>query len=114
MATNFQMISEMADMIGYEYDGENLKTFAEWEKEGMIVKKGQKAFMVVDLWRPFKKKIQEEGKPVIDPETGEQKEEKRFTLKTCHLFTPDQVEKGERKKKPAKKKKPAAKKKKIA
>ena len=110
MATNYQMIEEMAMLVGYEFDGENLKTFAEWEKEGMIVKKGEKAFMALELWRPFKKKIEEDGKPVIDPETGKQKEETRFMLKMCHLFTPDQVEKGERKKKPAKKKKPAAKK----
>jgi antirestriction protein ArdC len=114
MATNYEMIEEMAMLVGYEYDGENLKTFAEWAKEGYIVKKGEKAFMALELWKPFTKKVtDEEGKPVIDEETGKQKEETRFMLKLSHLFTPDQVEKGELKK-PAKKKKAYSKKKRSA
>jgi hypothetical protein len=103
MATNKEMIEEMAMLVGYEYDGENLKTFQEWAKEGMIVKKGEKAFMALELWKPFNKKVKDE-------ETGEEKEEQRFMLKMSHLFTPDQVEKGELKKKAAKKS-PAKKKK---
>jgi hypothetical protein len=106
MATNLQMIEEMANMVGFEFDGENLKTFQEWAKEGMIVKKGEKAFIAMDLWKPFKKKVKDE-------ESGEEKEETRFMLKLSHLFTPDQVEKGEIKRKAAKKK-TAAKKKKTA
>jgi hypothetical protein len=104
MATNYEMIEEMAMLVGYEYDGENLKTFNEWAKEGMIVKKGEKAFMKLDLWKPFEHKEKDEnGKPVLD-ENGKQKTETRFMLKGSALFTPDQVEKGELKKKPAKKK----------
>ncbi|MBT2728408.1 DUF1738 domain-containing protein [Bacillus sp. ISL-75] len=111
MATNREMIEETAMMIGYEYDGENLKTFQEWAKEGQVVKKGEKAFLALELWKPFTKKlVDENNKPVIDPETGKQKEETRFMLKLSHLFTPDQVEKGEIKKK----KKTASKKKKAA
>jgi antirestriction protein ArdC len=104
MATNKEMIEEMAMLIGYEYDGENLKTFQEWAKAGYIVKKGEKAFMALELWKPFTKKLDEKD------ESGNEKEEQRFMLKMSHLFTPEQVEKGELKKKPAKKK--AAKKKK--
>ena len=106
MATNKEMIEEMAMLIGYEYDGQNLKTFQEWAKAGMIVKKGEKAFMALELWKPFNKKLDEKD------ENGNAKEEQRFMLKMSHLFTPDQVEKGELKKKDPAKKKPAAKKKK--
>ena len=104
MATNREMIEEMANLMGYEYDGSNLKTFAEWAKEGYIVKKGSTAFMALELWKPFNKKV-------VDEETKEEKTEQLFMLKLSHLFTPDQVEKGELKKKPAKKKTAAKKKK---
>ena len=65
---------------------ETYLTFAEWKKRGYSVKKGQKAVLVVDLWKPFKKKI-------TDKETGEVTEENRFMLKTSHLFNSKQVEK---------------------
>ena len=106
MATNREMIEEAAMEMEYEYDGNNLKTFQEWAKAGMIVKKGEKAFMALELWKPFNKKLDEKD------ENGNEKEEQRFMLKMSHLFTPDQVEKGELKKKAPVKKKPAAKKKK--
>ena len=112
MATNKEMIEEMAMLVGFEYDGINLNTFNEWAKEGLIVKKGEKAFMSLELWKPFEKKmVDENNKPVIDEKTGKQKIETRFMLKMCHLFTVEQVEKGELKKKPAKKKAAAKKKK---
>lgn len=106
MATNKEMIEEMAMLIGYEYDGTNLKTFQEWAKAGYIVKKGEKAFLALELWKPFNKKLDEKD------ENGKPKEEQRFMLKMSHLFTPAQVEKGEVKKKKPAAKKPAAKKKK--
>jgi antirestriction protein ArdC len=106
MATNREMIEETAMLIGYEYDGQNLKTFQEWAKVGMVVKKGEKAFLALELWKPFNKKLDEKD------ENGNEKIEQRFMLKMSHLFTPDQVEKGELKKKAPAKKKPAAKKKK--
>lgn len=105
MATNREMIEELAMVMEYEYDGSNLKTFQEWAKAGYVVKKGEKAFMQLELWKPFIKKLDEKD------ESGKEKTEQRFMLKKSSLFTPDQVEKGELKKKPAAKK-PAAKKKK--
>jgi phage terminase Nu1 subunit (DNA packaging protein) len=105
MATNYQLIEEACILTNFEYDGSNLRTFNEWAKAGYIVKKGQKAFITVDLWKPFVKKlVDENNKPIIDEKTGKQKEETRFMLKKSALFTPDQVEKGELKKRPAKKK----------
>lgn len=104
MATNYEMIEETAmALYGYEFDGANLKTFQEWQKAGYTVKKGEKAFMALDLWKPFEKKLVDENdKPVIDEATGKQKTETRFMLKLSHLFTPEQVEKGVIEKKPKK------------
>lgn len=95
------MIFETANAMGYEYDGENLKTFQEWQKAGYTVKKGEKAFMSLELWKPFEKKLVDENdKPIIDEKTGKQKTETRFMLKMSHLFTPDQVEEGRIERKP--------------
>lgn len=109
MATNYEMIEEMAMLIGYDFNGLNLKTFSEWANEGMVVQKGEKAIMQLELWKPFTKKLEEDGKPVIDPKTGKQKEELRFKLVMSSLFAVEQVKAGEVKKKakkaPAKKKK---------
>lgn len=112
MATNYEIIEETAmALYGFEFDGENLKTFQEWQKAGYTVKKGETAFMALELWKPFEKKlIDENNKPIIDKATGKQKTETRFMLKLSHLFTPEQVQKGvierkPRKKVPAKKKK---------
>ena len=104
MATNREMIEELAMVMEYEYDGNNLKTFQEWAKAGYIVKKGEKAFMQLELWKPFTKKLNEKD------ENGKEKTEQRFMLQKSSLFTPDQVEKGELKKKPAKKAAPKKKK----
>jgi phage terminase Nu1 subunit (DNA packaging protein) len=113
MATNYEMIEEMAMLIGYEFNGLNLKTFAEWAKEGMIVQKGEKAIMQLELWKPFIKKIVDENnKPVIDEKTGKQKEETHFKLVMSSLFAEEQVKAGELKKKATTKKKAAPKKKK--
>lgn len=99
------MIQEASMVLGYVYDGGNLKTFNEWAKDGYIVTKGEKAFLSLKLWKPVEKKVvDEDGKPVMDEKTGKQKTETQFILKMCHLFTPEQVEKGELKKRPAKKK----------
>lgn len=100
MASNSEMILEAANLIGFEYDGTNLKTFAEWKKAGYSIKKGEKAFLALELWKPFNKKIKDE-------KTKEETVEQRFMLKLSHLFTPDQVEKTEMKtvKKAAKNKK---------
>lgn len=85
MATNYQIISEEANLHGYEYDGTNLKTFSEWKKAGYSVKKGEKAFIKVGLWKPVTVKEKDE-------KTGEEKEVRQFIMKTSFLFKPDQVQ----------------------
>ncbi|MCU4863142.1 hypothetical protein OB981_24210 [Bacillus cereus] len=101
MATNIEIVELEANMIGYEFDGENLKTFAEWKKEGYSVIKGQKALIKCGLWKPFKKKLvdEETGEKIIDEKTGKQKEETRFKLVDSALFSREQVEKKDTKKK---------------
>ncbi|HEF5065760.1 ArdC family protein [Bacillus paramobilis] len=91
--TNEEMIMEAAGMVGYHYDGENLKTFAEWKKAGFSIIKGETACMKLDLWKPFTKKlVDENGKPELDEE-GKQKEETRFKLVPSSLFAIEQVQK---------------------
>lgn len=94
MATNYEMIYELAMMVGYEFDGTNLKTFAEWKKEGYSVRKGEKACMKLDLWKPFTAKVmdKETGKQELD-ENGKPKTETRFKLVPSSLFSIEQVDK---------------------
>ncbi|WP_324658859.1 hypothetical protein [Bacillus cereus] len=101
MATNIEIVELEATMIGYEFDGKNLKTFAEWKKEGYSVIKGQKALIKCGLWKPFKKKLvdEETGEKIMDEKTGKQKEETRFKLVDSALFSREQVEKKDTKKK---------------
>ncbi|PAW37885.1 hypothetical protein CKQ70_30565 [Bacillus toyonensis] len=95
MATNLEIVELEAMMIGYEFDGNNLKSFAEWKKEGYSVIKGQKATIKCGLWKPFKKKLVDEktGEKIMDEKTGKQKEETRFKLVDTALFTREQVQK---------------------
>ena len=95
MATNIEIVELEAMMIGYEFDGNNLKSFAEWKKEGYSVIKGQKATIKCGLWKPFKKKLVDEktGEKIMDEKTGKQKEETRFKLVDTALFTREQVQK---------------------
>jgi len=83
--TNVEIITDASSLVGIEYDGSNLKTFAEWKKAGFKIIKGQKAVLSVELWKPFNKKV-------TDEKTGEEKTEKRFMLKKSHLFHSSQVE----------------------
>jgi len=83
--TNVELVTAAAEAAGIEYNGENLKTFAEWKRVGMSVKKGEKASVTVSLWKPVTK--EEENK-----ETGKMEMKKKFIKKLCHLFTPDQVQ----------------------
>lgn len=94
--TNFEIIAEYIEQneIDFDYDGNNLQTFAAWKKVGMSVKKGEKAFMKIDLWTcKLVEDKDEEGKVVIDEKTKKPKMKKKFFLKSAALFTAEQVEK---------------------
>lgn len=79
--TNLEIITAEAAMIGYEYDGENLNTFAEWNLKGYKVIKGQKAIINTKLWKPVTK---------VDKETGNV--ESHYIMVNASLFAAEQVE----------------------
>ena len=49
LMTNEKIIELEANKKGFAYDGENIFTFAQWEKRGFGVKNGQKAFIKTRL-----------------------------------------------------------------
>ena len=94
--TNLEIITEYIEQNGidFDYDGNNLLTFAQWKKLGMSVKKGEKAFIKVDLWTmKMVEEKDENDKVIIDEKTGKPKMKKKFFLKSAALFTAAQVEK---------------------
>ena len=98
--TNTQIIEEFLNVAGidFEYNGENLLTFAQWKLKGMSVKKGEKAFIQLDLWTCKEVDAKDENGKVI-MEKGKAKKEKKFYLRKASLFTMDQVQKIEKKSK---------------
>jgi antirestriction protein ArdC len=110
--TNRELINEYFELFAidlgiedFEYNGDNLLTFAQWKYKGMSVKKGSKAFIQLDLWTCKEVDAKDEDGKII-MENGKPKKEKKFYLKKASLFTIDQVE--PIKKKTTSKKKKAA------
>ena len=105
--TNMEIIIEFIEENGidFDYNGMNLLTFAQWKKEGMSVKKGETAFLKIDLWTFKEETAKDENGKVIVDENGKPKKEKKFYKKAAALFTEDQVQKS---KAPKAKKKKAA------
>ena len=75
----------------YEQAGRRLPlhTYAEWQRLGFQVKRGERAALKLDLWQMGKAKQPQ-------PEDAEQEEgpesRQRFYLRTSHLFLRSQVE----------------------
>jgi hypothetical protein len=92
--TNFEIIAEVAETMEFDYDGSNLKTFAEWKKLGYQVKKGETAFLKANIWRKSTKKEE-----IKNEETGEVEvvEKGKFYKKLSFFFTEDQVKKATKK-----------------
>ncbi|MCR5785690.1 MAG: ssDNA-binding domain-containing protein [Eubacterium sp.] len=63
-----------------------LHTFAEWQKLGFKVKKGERARITTKLWKMSKK-----GK--IEANNDEEEKKEHFFLTKAFLFTKEQVEK---------------------
>lgn len=61
--SNMEIISTVAMVNGFNYDGNNLKTFQEWKKAGYTVKKGEKALIKTNLWKY--KEIEKNGEKVV-------------------------------------------------
>lgn len=81
--TNMEIIANEAMMVGYPYDGDNLKTFKQWNSKGYKIIRGSKALIKTKLWRPIVE---------VDKET--KKEVKRMIMVSANLFSVEQVEKG--------------------
>lgn len=79
--SNNEIIAMESMLIGFEYNTENLFTFAEWQQRGYKVIKGMKAIINTNLWKPVTK---------INKETGA--EEKQYIMVKASLFSIDQVE----------------------
>ena len=78
--TNQEILLMESNLRGFEYDGENLHTYAEWKSRGKQVKKGEKAFLKCKLWKYTKSKDKEGN------------ELKKCYLVNASLFTDEQVE----------------------
>lgn len=92
--TNIEIISEASEEIGFEYDGDNLKTYKEWKKEGYHVKKGEHAILKCDLWTVTKlSKKERELEEEKAKKEGRKPNLSKFRLKASHLFSDKQVEK---------------------
>ena len=65
-----------------------LFTFKVWKDRGKVVRKGEHARLVVRLWK------RKTGKSSVAADDDTQDNENRdgYFLKTCYLFTADQVE----------------------
>ncbi len=91
--TNFEIITTYIEENGidFDYDGSNLQTFQQWKKDGCNVKKGETAFLKIDLWTmKLVDAKDDEGKVIM--ENGKPKKEKKFYKKSSALFTASQVE----------------------
>jgi hypothetical protein len=86
--TGRQFTIELADGETKTVDEpEFIHTFAVWKSLGYVVKKGEHAIAVIDIWK--------QGKPrtAKDEKTGEETEKAgRMFMKTAYFFKFDQVE----------------------
>ena len=77
--TNSEIISTQSMLIGFPYNGSNLKTYQEWKKLGYQVQRGEKATLQTKLWKVTQKKN----------DKGEK--EKRMYMVNASLFSDKQV-----------------------
>jgi len=80
-ASNQEILMMETMMAEFDWDGENLFTYAEWKSRGYQVKRGEKAIISTSLWRPFTKENDKGEKEIV------------FRLVKSHLFSNEQVEK---------------------
>lgn len=79
--SNQEIILAECAMNGFEWNGNNLYTFAEWQSKGMKIIKGSKAVINTRLWKPVTS---------TNKETGEQ--ETHYIMVAASLFSTEQVE----------------------
>lgn len=88
--TNREIIAQELELMGEDAIGvEEVLTFAEWQRKGYTVNKGEKAFIQTKLWKPMSVKVKE-----VDSKGKETEEKKRvFKMVNTALFTINQVTK---------------------
>jgi hypothetical protein len=79
--SNKEIIAGECLLLGFEWDGNNLYTFAEWQERGYKIVKGQHAIINTKLWKPVTK---------TDKKTGAT--ETHYIMVNASLFSADQVE----------------------
>jgi hypothetical protein len=79
--SNREIILAECAMCGFEWNGNNLYTFAEWQERGYKIIKGSKAVITTSLWKPVTKTNKETGKT-----------ETHFISVKANLFSREQVE----------------------
>lgn len=95
--TNREIILEALNLggVSFHIDQEDLKTYQVWKSLGYQVKKGEKAYIQLDLWIPVKYKNKEEE---IKDKEDKNNENPGFRKKKTSLFHRNQVEEIEAKK----------------
>lgn len=78
--SNLEVVQFIRESLNLN-DETELLTYGEWQKRGFQVRKGEKAFLKVPLWKPFEKK-KDDDKDIKN----------RFFVKMSGLFLPDQVD----------------------
>lgn len=88
--TNREIIAQELELMGEDaMNVEEVLTFAEWQRKGYKVNKGEKAFIQTKLWKPMSVKVKE-----VDAKGNEKEEKKKvFKMVNTSLFTINQVTK---------------------
>lgn len=50
LKSNYDIILREASQKGFNYTGDNLLSYVQWKSKGFMIKRGQKAFIMVHLW----------------------------------------------------------------
>jgi len=50
LKSNYDIILREANRKGFNYTGDNLLSYVQWQSKGFMIKREQKAFIMVHLW----------------------------------------------------------------
>jgi hypothetical protein len=85
-AAKLEIAELLFESLGFLEKGEKLHTFSHWKNSGYSVKKGEKTFLRLNIWKSYEKKTDKN-------ENGEEEKETKFILKNSCFFASHQVEK---------------------
>lgn len=96
--TNEEMVqkeTQLLQMDGTLENNEVIHTFQKWKQLGYTVKKGEKSFLTMKLWK-HKKPKKQETQPLLGVGSDEETKEKSYSeyyLVNAYMFSSKQVEK---------------------